>query len=432
MDSTNTENTMKILLVAIGTRGDIEPFLAQAELLRNGGHEVHCLFPEQFRDTVDEMGLSFLGFDRRFLELLDSKVGKSVMGGGGNVFKTIRNFYQLIRNSLSLQKALILQQKEAIDSVKPGRVIYHPKALYCTLPAMAESNKFFQLSPIPNLIHPHPDYPHLSLSKWKPFSTKWNLRTYTLVNGARYMAFNKFVKPYFKDFPGIDFSNRSIKDFEQNRLQVLYQISPTLYPKPASWPAAAHITGFFARNQSQDYQPDPALETWLDRYPRAILLTFGSMSNPKPLKISTQIIQLLEKHKIPTIVNLSWGGLQKIDSSGDSIFYVHQIPYDWILQRLYGIIHHGGSGTTHFAAKSGSVQLIVPHIMDQYFWDRLIHSKGLGPSGTSIHSFDVRKFELALLDFWNNPQYKINTSAIAEKMIPEADPGALLHLITHE
>ncbi|MBN7811971.1 glycosyltransferase family 1 protein [Algoriphagus sp. H41] len=421
---------MKVLLVSIGTRGDIEPFLAQAELLRKADHEVVCLFPEQFRETVEKMGMEFLGLDRRFLEMLDSSVGKSVMGGGGNAFATIRNFFRLMKNSLGLQKTLIHQQKDAIDATQPDRVVFHPKALYCTLPAMAEPRKYFQLSPIPNLIHPHPSYQHLSLSKWKPFSEKWNLKTYDWVNGSRYIAFNKFVKPYFKDFPGIAFSTKAIKNFELHQLQVLYQISPTLYPKPANWPECAYITGFFARDQNRDFLPDPELSAWLAKHPKAILLTFGSMSNPKPLEISTQLIGLLEKHGIPAVVNLSWGGLQKIESSGESIYYVNQVPYDWILPQLYGIIHHGGSGTTHSAAKSAAVQLIVPHIMDQYFWNRLVRDNGLGPLGTSIHNFDADQFEQALLEFWNNPEYKAAAKATAEKMTHEADPQALIHLIT--
>ena len=183
---------MKILLISIGTRGDIEPFLAQAEILTQAGHEVHCLFPEQFRETVEKLGIPFLGLDKRFLEMLDSDSGKSVMGGGGNAFSKIKNFIKLIGTSFGLQKTLNLQQKEAIDSIKPDRVVFHPKALYCTLPAMAEPKKYFQLSPIPNLIHPNPDFPHLGLSKWKPFSPKWNIRSYALVNWARYMTMGKF------------------------------------------------------------------------------------------------------------------------------------------------------------------------------------------------------------------------------------------------
>lgn len=423
---------MKILLISIGTRGDIEPFLAQAEILTEAGHEVHCLFPEQFRETVDKLGFPFLGFDRRFLEMLETESGKSVMGGGGNAINKIKNFIKLIRSSFGLQKTLNSQQKEAIDSINPDRVVFHPKALYCTLPAMAEPKKYFELSPIPNLIHPNSEFPHLGLSKWKPFSAKWNLKTYNWINGARYMTFHKFLKPYYQNFPGLDLSTKSIKNFEMNQLQVIYQISPTLYPKPSNWPETAHVTGFFSRNQFQNYTPGPSLEAWLSKYPKAVLLTFGSMSNPKPEEYSTKIILLLEKHGIPAIVNLSWGGLQKIDSSGDSIYYINQIPYDWILPRLYGIIHHGGSGTTHSAAKSGAVQLIVPHIMDQYFWNRLIQTKGLGPLGTSIHNFDSTKFEKALQDFWTNPTYVTNAKSISLKMDHEADPQTLIKLLTQE
>lgn len=423
---------MKILLISIGTHGDIEPFLAQAEILTQAGNEVHCLFPEQFRETVEKLGLPFLGFDRRFLEMLETDSGKSIMGGGGNALSKIKNFIKLIGNSFGIQKTLNAQQKEAIDSINPDRIVFHPKALYCTLPAMAEPKKYFQLSPIPNLIHPSSEFPHLGLSKWKPFSAKWNLKTYNWVNGARYMTFNKFLKPYYQNFPGVDYSTKSIKNFELNQLQVIYQISPTLYPKPSNWPETAHVTGFYGRNQHLNYTPEPSLEAWLIKYPKAILLTFGSMSNPKPEEYSQKIIQLLEKHGIPAIVNLSWGGLQKIKSSGDSIYYINQIPYDWILPKLYGIIHHGGSGTTHSAAKSGAVQLIVPHIMDQYFWNRLIQTKGLGPLGTSIHNFDSIKFEKALLDFWTNPIYSSNAKSISLKMAHEADPKTLVKLLTHE
>ena len=41
---------MKIILAAIGTQGDVEPFLAIGKLLTEKGHKVICAFSEQFRD----------------------------------------------------------------------------------------------------------------------------------------------------------------------------------------------------------------------------------------------------------------------------------------------------------------------------------------------------------------------------------------------
>ena len=43
------------------------------------------------------------------------------------------------------------------------------------------------------------------------------------------------------------------------------------------------------------------------------------------------------------------------------------------------VIHHGGAGTTACAAAGGKPQIIVPHILDQYYWADQVHRAGLGP-----------------------------------------------------
>lgn len=47
---------MKIILISIGTRGDVEPFLAIAEILKEKGHRVIGAFPEQFRALTNRTG----------------------------------------------------------------------------------------------------------------------------------------------------------------------------------------------------------------------------------------------------------------------------------------------------------------------------------------------------------------------------------------
>ena len=60
---------MKILLTSIGTRGDMEPFLALAELLNERGHDVICLLQSYverrllFLDESQEMSI-----DKNFSE----------------------------------------------------------------------------------------------------------------------------------------------------------------------------------------------------------------------------------------------------------------------------------------------------------------------------------------------------------------------------
>jgi UDP:flavonoid glycosyltransferase YjiC (YdhE family) len=421
---------MKILLVSIGTRGDIEPFLAQAEILYKAGNQIVCQFPEQFREMVTDLGYEFIGFDKRFLEMLESQSGKAIMGGGGSGFAQLKGYINLIRNSIKIQGLIIDQQREALRKTNPDKVIFHAKALYFYLEAMADPKKFILLAPIPCLTHPTKEFTHIGLAKWGPFSEKWNLKTYKLVNGARYGMMKRYLKKFYNDFPNQSFNSATFSEFENNHLRTLYTISPSLFPKPSNWPKSAKITGYFFRNQTKAFKIDPELVNWLERHPKAILLTFGSMTNPKPKKYSELILKLLVKHKIPTIVNLSWGGLEKIDLETDLLFYVNQIPYDWILPKMYGMIHHGGSGTTHQAAIHGCAQLIVPHIIDQYFWNRIIVERNLGPQGVSIHKIKEKNFEEALISFWENEQFKYQAKKLALQMKPEANAEEIVKYIT--
>jgi sterol 3beta-glucosyltransferase len=407
---------MRILLISLGTQGDIEPFLSQAALLEAEGHEIHCLFPEQFRTLVIELGYGFSGFDARFLELLTSDFGKAFLGGEGRFLEKGRNFFKLIKASFNLQANLINQQKQVLFQVNPNRVFFHPKAVYCLLAALNEPKRFIQLSPVPCILHAHQEFPHLGLSKFKPFNTKWNLWSYKLISSLKYLVIWKYLKPYTSDFSETSITKKSLAEFERNGMIIWYQISPTLFSKPAYWPENALVTGYIARNQKQDYVTDPELVAWLQKNPKAILLTFGSMVNHQPEQISEMILNTLEKHQIPTIVNLSWGGLVRTKTSSDLFFFVEKIPYDWILPKLYGIIHHGGSGTTHSAAKSGAVQLLCPHIMDQYFWNRLVANLGLGPFGIPISKLKQKSFEKVVLEFWTKQEFKTKATEIALKI----------------
>ncbi len=70
---------MKIILISIGTRGDIEPFLAIGEILKEKGHQVICAFPEQFSSLVEDSNMEFASLGPKFIEMLDSDIGKAIL-----------------------------------------------------------------------------------------------------------------------------------------------------------------------------------------------------------------------------------------------------------------------------------------------------------------------------------------------------------------
>ena len=71
---------MKIILISVGTRGDMEPFLAIGEILKEKGHQVICAFPEQFRNLVEDTDMEFASLGTKFIQMLESDLGKAAMG----------------------------------------------------------------------------------------------------------------------------------------------------------------------------------------------------------------------------------------------------------------------------------------------------------------------------------------------------------------
>src|SRR5690606_21675712 len=144
---------MKAILFSLGTRGDMEPFLAIGELLKEKGWDILCVFPEQFRETVEEMGFQFKGFSKEFLEIMDDKETKIVLGGQGSLFKRIRILIKISRIGIKLSKDMTQLQHKILAEENPDRVLYHPKCNYSIVWGMKNPGKTIMVSPIPFLGH---------------------------------------------------------------------------------------------------------------------------------------------------------------------------------------------------------------------------------------------------------------------------------------
>ncbi len=423
---------MRAVFFSIGTRGDAEPFLALAEVLKNHGWEVTCVFPEQFRDMVEQASISFHGFDKQFLELLESQTGKTLMGGSGGLIRKIKAMRSLARSSWKLQDQLIVTQKQCIRELQPDKIFYHPKCVYPILWEMAHPGSTILVCPIPCVVHEVKEYSTIGLTGNGNFGPFLNKLSYKAVNWIRSLVFYRLLRKQKDHLNHIKVSAGSIYRTIVFDTKSFYSISPSLFPRPAYWPRHLYVTGFVERNKKMHWQPEETLQSFLSKHEKILLISFGSMKNEAPLEKTLALLRILKKYRIPTIINTSWGGLQKIENCPEYIYFVDNIPYDWILPKVYAMVHHGGSGTTHTACKYGCPSLIIPHIVDQYFWNRRIADLGLGPRGIAISRLTTSSVEKLLLDLWENPAYKKKAREIQQKMSSEGMSKDLLVMIGDE
>ena len=173
---------MKYLLTSIGTRGDIEPFIALAVLLKKQGHQVKVACPEQYLYLLDGLGMKSFGLDRRFVELIESEEGRQVMGGKINFFKRVTLLISLYKKSLSINRNLMLQQAQLTKEFNPDQLIFSSKALYGVIHHAKNGGRAIWLTPIPCMIHVNEDFANIgfkvNLGKFL------NKMTYALANAA--------------------------------------------------------------------------------------------------------------------------------------------------------------------------------------------------------------------------------------------------------
>ena len=407
---------MKILMMSVGSRGNVEPFLAIAEMLKDKGHEVVCAFPGQYRVLADEAGVKFYPLGSEFLDLCCSDLGKLLIGGSLPAFKKAKATVEFYRKSASIQSDTADIQREIIESEKPDKILFNQhlanaKITYPLCWGIKNRAEAILINPIPYVMHYVKERSHAMFNE--NYGAAINRLTYDIANDG-YIRLNlETANKYFRD---LRLTRNQIKRALMS-LKNIFTVSPSIFPRPDYWPRNAMVLGYHERDNVSGWTPDKELAGFIEQHKKALLITFGSMVCPDPPARTNLFIDICEKNGIPAIFNLAGGGIaEPPEYNKNLIKFTPTVPYGWILPRIYGAIHHGGSGTTQSALKHGCASMIIPHTADQPLWNNLIYELGAGPKGIAADKLTKEKLEPKILDLWNNPSYKKNALKISEKI----------------
>lgn len=406
---------MKFVLNSIGTRGDVEPFITFAVFLKEQGHDVRCVFPEQFRFLAEDAEIPFSSLGSEFIDLIESDEGKLVMGGKGSLWKKLKAYIYLYNEGVRINKKLVQIQHDLIESEKPDRIIFNGKSSYPILWEMNNPGKSILVSPIPCLIHPVHNLAHVGFKG--NYGKFINKLTYKLANFGLIKNVGSTTKRYRIE---LNVSERMLrKNILKQRL--VYAISPTVFPKRDYWPDNVEVMGYHERVKTNHWEPSVELEQFLNVNPKCLFATFGSMLNDEPEQKTKIIMNVARKLNIPMVINTAAGGLVEPESYERTKFcFVNQVPYDWILPKVYGVIHHGGSGTTHITLKNGCASLIIPHIIDQFLWNDILSQAGVGPKGMDVTKLSEKLLTDKMEQLYNNEDYRVKSGEFALKMKSES------------
>ncbi|OON98525.1 MAG: hypothetical protein ATN35_00910 [Epulopiscium sp. Nele67-Bin004] len=411
---------MKVLLLSIGTRGDCEPFLAVGNVLRERGDDVVCAFPEQYKHFAKEENFEFFSLGSEFLDLVESDDAKQAMSGTKAITKA-KAIANMTKNSTAIRIDLIHKQKEIVDAVNPDCIIFHPKAIYAIPWHIHTKKQVIMLSPVPCVVHEVEGTATVGVNK--DFGTILNRSTYYVANNAMVSSIKPVYDFYFK---GEDCSDKLLHALKN--IKIIYPVSKCILVQ--EFGDNVCVSGFLERDKTTGWVAPPELEQFLQKHDKIMFITFGSMLNTDPKRNTVIVLEALKKCNIPAIINISGGGLVEPDRyNKETTLFVSSIPYDYILPKMYAVVHHGGAGTTHSAISSACATMAIPHTVDQPMWNEWISKLQLGPKGININKITIDNLAEKFDDLYNNPLYKETARNFAFEMRNEVDNDKLYNFI---
>lgn len=389
---------MKVLIPTMGTRGDIQPYIALAKGLNNAGFNTTIATHPCWRDLIRKYHIEFasIGPD------IDIEYEASVIRGSSKnwmlgVIKTMKFMFKIIENSSMEIRKLC----KGVDLV----VASHSQIGA----AEAEASGIPYISVILQ--------PDVIPKKLEQLSLVKSLMNKTL--GAIISPF--MVGPYNKLRQKQGLSK--VKTFDELLSPYLnvIPISPVVYPPNIFWEGKNKVVGYWLADEYEDYEPENSLISFLQSGQPPIIIALGAMSfESKEEKSKLDIlINAINNTGIRAIIQGFNKSLEGYPLA-DNIVSIGSVPHSWLFQQAYAVIHHGGFGTTASAIRAGVPSIVIPHVLDQYFWAQRIYDLRVGPESISSKDLTVEKLTAVINRLKENyKEYKSNVDVLVEKMKAE-------------
>ncbi|MFH1084731.1 MAG: glycosyltransferase [Chloroflexota bacterium] len=366
---------MRLAIIAPGSRGDVQPYIALGRGLQAVGHAVRLVTHQDFEALVTSYGLEFWPVEGRVQDIAESAAMRALLEKGHFVAVLSQMAKEAQRGALALAQGGLAACRgtDLIIGGLAGLFVGIALAEKLGLPLV----QAYYIPFTPTRAYPSFLLPGLPAR----FSGAVNRWSYHLARQMMWQAFrpaDRLARRQALDVPAAPFwgpfASASVRGYP-----VLCGFSPAVIPPPPDWAGAVHVTGYWFLDPATDWAPPPALTDFLQAGAPPVYVGFGSMSSREPEKAAELVLQALARTHQRGVLLSGWGGISPVDAPS-SVLMVDAIPFSWLFPRVAAVVHHGGAGTTAEGLRAGVPSVVIPFFGDQPYWGQRVAALGVGPA----------------------------------------------------
>ncbi len=409
---------MQVCVLALGSRGDVQPFIALGRGLAAAGHQVRIAATADYGPLVGAYGFDFVPLVGAIAELADpERIQQTVRG---SVAGLARYFFGEI---VPLAERLLLACWHAsadADLLLTSTLGMYPGWHIATarhLPWVTVH--FHPYAPLDD--HAHPEWP--SLPPWLPGRRWYNRTSYWATD----QLFWQLLRGAFNR------ARRSLGLAALGRLRLLHtaRAEATLLAYSAqiapSTARAAPICGYWRLDAPSMWQPPQQLQSFLQAGPPPVLISFGSMMfGARGADLTQMVLTALRACGQRGLIFTGWGDLGT-QALPPEVLTIEAVPHDWLLPQVAAVVHHGGAGITAATLRAGVPALAVPVVGDQPFWGARLAALGAGVAPIPLPQLTAQRLTSALRELLERAELRTAAQNLGAALMAERGVEYAVH-----
>ncbi|MHB0858630.1 MAG: glycosyltransferase [Anaerolineae bacterium] len=180
------------------------------------------------------------------------------------------------------------------------------------------------------------------------------------------------------------------------------------------------MTGYWFADEPCDWEPPTELRDFLDAGERPVVISLGAMSlgGVDALRSAQLAVEAVRLAGLRAVVQ-GWVDVLPQMDLPRGVLPMGSAPHSWLLARAACVVHHGGLGTTAAGLRAGIPAVVIPHIIDQYYWGQRAQELGAGPQPIPRSKLTARSLADALRHAVQDETMRAAAAQVGERIRAE-------------